>query len=273
MRRIAILGALDREIRGIRQALGTPRKISIPGLVGWSGFIGQREVFLVQTGMGPIAARNTAEKVLTEISPHAFLSLGFASALRSKMVIGDIVFSNSVAKGSLDGTLMSEVIENHFISFKGIFGNQVHEMESLRDRKGSLTFLNHEKKFNVYTGLILSVDQVVQKTGQKKFLADQLNAVAVDMESAVIGEKAKEFKVPFLSLRGISDLLDEDLDVEFQRIIHPDGSFRVWSGVCYLMSHPQKILVLYRLKQQTDLASKNLTYWVLRLLQTQEALH
>jgi len=273
VQRIAILGALDREIRGIRGALGTPRKISTPGLVGWSGFIGQREVFLVQTGIGPITAGNMAEKVLTEISPHAFLSVGFASALRSKMVIGDIVFSNIVAKGSLDGTPMSDVIENHFITFKDIFGNQVHEMESLRDRKGSLTFLNHGKNFNVYTGLILSVDQMVQKAEQKKFLANQLNAVAVDMESAAIGEKAKEFKVPFLSLRGISDLLDEDLDVDFQQIIHPDGSFRVWSGMCYLMSHPQKILELYRLKQQTDLASKNLTYWVLRLLQTQEGLH
>jgi adenosylhomocysteine nucleosidase len=272
VQRIAILGALDREIRGIRRALDNPRKISIPGLMGWSGFIGSREVFLVQTGIGPISAGSAAEKVLTKISPQAILSVGFACALRSKILIGDIILSVAMAQSSPDGTLIGRVLENHFISFKSLSGYPFHELDSLVDPKGSLAFLGKEKGFNVYTGLILTLDHMVQKAQDKKILAKQTHAVALDMESAVIGEKAKGFQIPFLALRGISDLLDEDLEVEFDRIIHPDGSFRFWSGVPYLFSHPLTFFELYRLKQQTQLASKNLTCLVFRLLQTQEDL-
>ena len=276
MRRIAVFGALDREIRGIRKGLFNSRKISTPRLVGWSGHIGQVEVILVSTGMGPANAGFVSRQTLVEFSPETVLSVGFASALQPELGIGDLILSERLMQVSLDGKRVSDVFFSDSSLIKGYLGSRewlVHQVAPSsfsgnieREKPTPLKFIKMHEGLNIFYGMTLSVDQIIRRSGEKKYLATCHKAIGLDMESARVAQEAKAFNIPFFSLRAVSDLYHEDLNVDFEKIIHSDGSFRYMSGIFYLLTHPNIFPDLNRLSRQTVLASKNLSIGVLQFL-------
>ena len=79
------------------------------------------------------------------------------------------------------------------------------------------SLLNHESQ----SGPILSTPRIVGTGLEKTLLAQHTNAVALDMESAAWGQMAREQNIPFIVVRTISDLVDEDLPVDFNLFLHP----------------------------------------------------
>ena len=61
------------------------------------------------------------------------------------------------------------------------------------------------------TGRFVSLPRIVWRAEDKRRVAADTGAVALDMESAVIGAEAAERRIPFAVIRAVSDLLDEDL--------------------------------------------------------------
>jgi adenosylhomocysteine nucleosidase len=254
VRRIAILAALDREIRGIRKALLQPRRIDEAGLSGWSGLVGRIEVILIRTGMGAALAGPATRQVLTRFSPEAILSIGFACALHPNLVVGDLILSKQVARVSPDGVLRGPVIDCDPSLRSEVAQHRIYISQSGK----------------ILEGLIVSVDRVFQKAHEKEVVANrQQGALALDMESAIVAECATEAKVPFLAVRAVSDLLDEDLGIDFERFLQPDGSFRIGSGVYYLLTHPKNLHRLNRLRRQSSVASRSLDALLLRYLRHQ----
>jgi len=276
VRRIAVFGALDREIRGIRKGLFNPLKISTPGLVGWSGHIGQVEVILISTGMGPTNAGSVSRKTLIEFSPEIVFSIGFASALRSELAIGDLILSEELVQVSLDGEIKSDVFFSDQSIIKEYMGDRrwvtsptvpsASSEDIDREKKTPLKFMKIKEDIHLYYGMTLSVDQMIRDSGEKNHLATCHHALGLDMESATVAQEAKTFNIPFFSIRAVSDLRNEDLNVDFEQLIHPDGSFRYVSGIFYILTHPKIIHNLNRLSRQTLLASKNLSIGVLQFL-------
>ncbi len=276
MRRIAVFGALDREIRGIRKGLFNPLKISTPGLVGWSGHIGQVEVILISTGMGLANAGSVSRKTLVAFSPEIVLSIGFASALRPELGIGDLLLSEELVQVSLDGEILSDLFFSDPSLIKGYLGSRkwlVHKTlpsafsdKIEREKKTPLKFMKMNEDLNIYYGMTLSVEQIIRNKGEKNHLAIRHQAIGLDMESATVAQEAKALNIPFVSIRAVSDLMDEDLNVDFDRLIQQDGSFRYISGIFYLLTHPNILPDLKRLSRQTVLASKNLSKGVLQFL-------
>ena len=74
-------------------------------------------------------------------------------------------------------------------------------------------------------GAIYSVDRVVVTKEEKRELRDSTGAVAVEMESAAVEEKAREWDVPFLCIRVVSDAASDDMPLDFNRFRDQDGRF------------------------------------------------
>lgn len=74
------------------------------------------------------------------------------------------------------------------------------------------------------TGLIVSGDQFVSsQAASKKILANFPGALASEMEGAAIGQVATQFKVPFVVIRAMSDVGDEDAGVIFDDFVVKAG--------------------------------------------------
>jgi adenosylhomocysteine nucleosidase len=101
-------------------------------------------------------------------------------------------------------------------------------------------------------GSVVSLSRVVCRASEKQTIGQLTGAVALDMESAALAMVAKKREVPFLVVRTVSDLVDQDLPLDFNLFLRPSG----WvHGIVAMMSHPSSLIGLNRLRRQSRLAS------------------
>jgi adenosylhomocysteine nucleosidase len=108
----------------------------------------------------------------------------------------------------------------------------------------------------VRSGKIVSVPTVVEQAEDKRRLSRLSGAIALDMESSALGAVAARRGVPFVIVRTVSDLVDEDLPLDFNLFLRPTG----WlNGMQVLLTHPASLVGLNRLRKQSRMAAERLT--------------
>ena len=109
---------------------------------------------------------------------------------------------------------------------------------------------------SVNSGKIISASMVVGQAEDKRCLSRLSGAIALDMESSALGAVAARRGVPFAIVRTVSDLVDEDLPLDFNMFLGPAG----WlNGVQILFTHPSRLIGLNRLRKQSRIAAERLT--------------
>src|SRR5690606_38633082 len=100
------------------------------------------------------------------------LSAGFSGALNPEMSIGDVVVANEIT---------------------GPAGEQL----SVDIR------MEPDPKQGLYVGRIATVDHIVRSAAEKRSLAEQCGAIAVDMESLAVAHVAQDARLRFMAIRAI----------------------------------------------------------------------
>jgi adenosylhomocysteine nucleosidase len=180
------------------------------------------------------------EKWLDRGAVRAVLSIGFAGALSPSLEVGDLVIANEVrdAKGKPDSTMLSAA--------RGV---------QITGRPPRL-------------GVALTSHEILWRAESKRAVADSLAADEigfVDMESTAIAEVCARCDVPFLITRAITDLLDEDLPLDFNQ--HRDRSGRIDNSkvVGAAILRPRVLLRLLDLRNRSELCAERLAQYVCRL--------
>ena len=110
-------------------------------------------------------------------------------------------------------------------------------------------------------GTIVSSGTVVWQAQEKHRLRHLTDATGLDMESAAVAAVAQERGVPMAIVRTVSDLVDEDLPLDFNLFLRPTGWIK---GMQALIGHPSSIGGLNRLRKQSRVAADRLTEWFQR---------
>ena len=196
-------------------------------------------VTLIQTGVGIQNALTAGGDVLGASQWDLAISSGFAGAL-IPTCIGALVLPNTVVLKPLDTAECLGLssfpcsVEYHRIVSQVIEVNQP----------------------NLVSGVLVTVPWIVWSVSEKRAIAETFQASALDMESAGIAEKATEQKIPFLVIRTVSDLKDENLPEEFNLFLSPS----TWvQGTWRIISQPAHWAQVFRLRQQMKVASRQLT--------------
>lgn len=74
-------------------------------------------------------------------------------------------------------------------------------------------------------GEILCTDRVVVTASEKRALRRQTGAIAVEMESAAVYAKARDWGVPFRCIKAVSDTADQDMPLDFNQYRDSRGQF------------------------------------------------
>jgi len=113
-----------------------------------------------------------------------------------------------------------------------------------------------EMGIGALSGPIVSVPSVVCRAEDKQALSSLSGASGLDMESAALALVAHERAVPFIVIRTVSDLVGEDLPLDFNLFLRPGGWLK---GIWELLRRPSSVVGLNRLRLHSGLAASRLT--------------
>ncbi|MEP7150544.1 MAG: hypothetical protein ABI856_02455 [Nitrospira sp.] len=235
MSAIGVFAATRWEVEAVRQAfpvterrlIGTVRCLLArrPHLDWW----------IIPMGVGPERATATARMVLAEQRFAAVWSTGFACALRAAN-IGDVLMGT---QATMEGD-------------RGRHGASLCAPTMVAWARQAL----ENQHIAAQIGPFVSVPQVLCRADEKRGMADRVAAIGLDMESAALGLAASERQIPFGIVRTVSDLVDEDLPLDFNLFLRPSG----WAkGVAACLAHPTSLIGLNRLRSQSRTAGAQLT--------------
>jgi adenosylhomocysteine nucleosidase len=167
------------------------------------------------------------------------ISTGFAAALTPSR-IGDIVVADQVWQESSSSRLPLPV--KPFLCHSGF---------AQKAFKVGLSIDEHTR-----LGRMVTVQRIVNRASEKQEIAKRTGAIGLDMESAVVGKIADTKNIPFVVIRAISDLMDEDLPEEFNLFLRPLGWVK---GLLLVITSPEKWAHLIRLRTQMVQTSRQMT--------------
>ena len=223
---IIFTGAFPFEIAGIRK-----RGNFHPAGHGYfEGEIGGSPAVLAVSGIGEERAYKTAKEILGLFpGARAYVSVGLSASLTHELSPGDIV-------GAVEIVTASSPLNTHPCD-PGL--------------------IDAVSKIRCRTGKFIAASKTVITSLEKKEIARASGAIALDMESGGAARGSIEAGVPFISIRAISDGLDEDLPVDFNLLMR-EGKMCWGRFIVYFMTHPAKIPPLMRLGRNSRLARERL---------------
>jgi adenosylhomocysteine nucleosidase len=119
-----------------------------------------------------------------------------------------------------------------------------------------------------HVGPFVEVDHIVAKSQDKKRLAGRTRAIACEMESLAVADVCAARQTPFLAVRVVSDVVDEDLpgDLEALLTAQPTPMRTFGAVVGTLWRRPSSVKDLLKLKETALLAADALAKFLAELV-------
>ncbi len=188
--KIGVIIAMDIEYRQMHDAIG-----------GDTGRLGDNDIVLWQCGIGKVNAAVGTMRLIQEHHPDAILSTGLAGGIDPLTQVMDVLAATQCVYHDVDCGSGLGCSRGQVQGLPERFDADTRLLDHALETKKLLT-LNSQ----LLTGLICTGDQFItdreRQNEIKRFFPDGL---ACDMESAAIAQTCYLLKVPFLSLRVISD--------------------------------------------------------------------
>ena len=217
MKTIGIIGAMESEVRHLIARLESPETHEIAGRTFVRGTLAGRDVVVVQSGIGKVAAAVTAQILIDRFGAGVLINSGMAGGLDSRLAVKDLVVGTAAVQHDFDITAFG-----HAPGY--ISGEDDTAATAFRaDEKlvalaldAAVEVLPADSK--AITGIIASGDIFVDDSALKSRIITQFGAAAAEMEGAAIAQTAVDNGVPFLILRTISDLAEHQANVSFDEL-------------------------------------------------------
>lgn len=223
---IGIIGAMEVEIELLRDDLQLERTLTKAGMEFYAGQLADKQVVLVQCGIGKVNAGVCTQILVDEFAVDQIVFTGVAGAIDAELDMEDIVVSTELVQHDVDVTAFGDYnpgeipglgqtfpADQQLIQLAEAAGEQVAEKENLR----------------VVTGRILSGDQFISAEEKVADLKEKFSGYCTEMEGAAVGQVAQLNEVPFVVIRSISDKADAEADISFTEFVKEaaDHSYQI----------------------------------------------
>lgn len=242
---LLIIVAVAEELRAVLHRTHRAVRRRDGGQEYWLGALGDKSVAVVRTGMGRDRARAAVGAVLTTVRPRAAVVMGFCGGISewadaASLVLAEYVMDWPDFPGKSDTDQPDQV-----------FRPDPSLMEAARAIQ--------VPGARIVEGGILSVGRLVRTTQVKGYHGPRAaRCRAIDMESGVVVWLLEEAGVPWVTLRSVSDTLDEDLPLPFEEFLRPDGEIDRRRVLAAALVEPGLMLPLFRLGRQSLKAAANM---------------
>lgn len=212
--KIGIIGAMEEEVKSLIEEMEVSEKIAKAKMIFYSGNINDKEVVIVTSGIGKVNAAVCAQILVDKFDVNYIINVGIAGGIGENIYPGDIVIASDLVQHDIDTS---------------IFGDRIGQIPRLEvfDFKCNENLIKAAQKacdeiegINNFTGRIVSGDQFIADVSKIKWLNEEFNALACEMEGASIAHVAYLNDVPFIIIRSISDNANNGAHMDYEKFKH-----------------------------------------------------
>lgn len=212
---IGIIGAMHEEIVELKGNLKNIEEREIAGMLFMKGKLNEKEVVLVESGIGKVNAAICTTILINEFKSKKVIFTGVAGGVNPILNVGDIVISADLIQHDVDvtafGCKYGEIprMDNYIFKADEILSEKAYQ---------AAKYLFKDK--NIVKGRVLSGDQFVSSAEKTKWFQDTFNGDCVEMEGASVAHVCYLFNIPYVVIRSISDKADHSAGVDFNTFKH-----------------------------------------------------
>jgi len=226
MSRIAIVSAMHEELRALLPLLQGSHVERRAGRECHLGRLDGREVLLVLSGIGKVAAATTAAVLLDGMDVRTVLLTGVAGGLAAGVRVGDVVIAQSLLQHDMDASPLFPRYEvpltgrSRFAADAALCAALATGSERVLSSPHAALARFGIDRPRLHSGLVISGDCFVATAAQSQALRAALpDALAVEMEGAAVAQVCADFERPFAVLRTVSDRADDTAHLDFARFV------------------------------------------------------
>ncbi len=227
------------EANGLVDTLTEAVRTQCPGFVEHAGYLAGRRVAVLETGIGDRAARHATGAAIAMHQPQWIVSTGFAGALSSTLRRGHIVMADRIVQAT----------------------GQSFDLGMRMDQASV------DASPSLHVGTLLTVDRLIRTRREKERLAAEFEAIACDMETGAVAEVCQETKTRLISVRLVSDALDDELPREMERLLEQKTIASKLGAVAgAIAKRPSSVKDMWKLQEQALVATDRLARFLNSLM-------
>lgn len=176
----------------------------------------ERELILVRSGIGLVAAASALATILTRVRPDAIVSAGTTGGLGREVEVGDVCASTALAYTDADATAFGyapgqtpgqpESFSGDAVLLERLGHVGPQALRGATASSGAAAF---------HAGRMLAGNSFVTAANVGATRETFPDALSTDMESTALAQVAVGAGIPFVSVRGVSDLCGPEAGQDF----------------------------------------------------------
>ncbi len=206
---ICTIGAMDCEINKLKDILSDIEEINYGKFTFFKGRAYDNNIIVAKSGVGKAAGAICTQILIDKFNPDFIINTGVAGGLKKGMQIGDVVIATRLVQHDFDATALGYARGYMCNGIKPDKPTYFYPDENLV-KKFQSALKSTMPGLRYHAGTIASGDVFISDNKKKQELVELFDASAVEMESGAIAQCAYLNNIPFVTIRAISDLADDE---------------------------------------------------------------
>jgi len=225
--RIGIIFAMEEELNAFKDKVEIENEYEIFDLKFYETNINGIECILVESGVGKVNAARTTQILIDNMDVEYIFNIGVAGGIDATLSVGDIVIGEKLVQHDFDITAFNH--EKGYIPNVGTFIESDEYLIKIAEE-----CLNEPKKGVIASGDIFCTESWMSEKINKKF-----NALCVEMEGASIAQVCFLSHIPFLVIRSISDVPNNNNVITYEEFLET-SSKKIANGMINIINKLKK---------------------------------
>lgn len=208
---IGIIGAMDEEVEILLKEINLKRTENKAMMKFNFGELWGQNVVVVRSGIGKVNSAVCAQILVDDFKVDYIINVGIAGGIGEQINPGDVVIADNLVQYDMDTSAFGDRIGQiprldtyDFTCHKELVEKASAATNNLSDGKG-------------FVGRIVTGDQFVADIEKIKWLKQEFNAIACEMEGGSIAQVCYLNNIPFVVIRSISDNANTGAHMDYEK--------------------------------------------------------
>lgn len=198
--KLGVIAAMTSEIDYLVAHCELVNKIKLKQQIFYQCEIGDYELIVVASGVGKTNATMYTQILIDFFEPNGIINIGIGGALKQTLKPLDLVLGTSFSHHDVSIEQM-----NNLFPYTSIFKSDAALVKMFGD------YIPKENQ-----GLIVSGEMFIAANKAKQVIIETFDPLLVDMETSSMAHCCYINEVPFISIRSVSDLANDEADKSYK---------------------------------------------------------